>query len=266
MADQPLLIMFDFYTRFYQAVVSSAANAEYCARVYGRNLCQHGFADLPHLDHLIQVSGINAGSRVLDLGCGNGMIAEYISDLTGAHVTGIDFIPQAIHDATERTESKRERLVFQVMQIDSLKFPPASFDVMVSVDTFYFTNLNDTLRGCLPLLSQDGCLVAFFDQSCGPETPIETYPSEITLPNNTELAQALVESGFVYQYWDYSNAMLAHLQRRVPVLADLKAQFEAEGNLFLYESHLGEALAISHAYTHNAGKRYLYLASQAESE
>ena len=66
--------MFDFYTCFYQAVASSAANAEYCERVYGRNLCQHGFADLAHLDHLIQVSGISAGTRVLDLGCGNGMI------------------------------------------------------------------------------------------------------------------------------------------------------------------------------------------------
>ena len=38
--------MFDFYTRFYRAVATSAANAEYCERVYGRNLCQHGFADL----------------------------------------------------------------------------------------------------------------------------------------------------------------------------------------------------------------------------
>ena len=54
--------MFDFYTRFYQAVASSAANADYCARVYGRNLCQHGFADLDHLDHLIQVSEISAGT------------------------------------------------------------------------------------------------------------------------------------------------------------------------------------------------------------
>lgn len=266
MTDQPLPVMYEFYSRFYQSVVSSAANAEYCARVYGRNLCQHGFADLPHLDHLIQVSGINAGSRVLDLGCGNGMIAEYISDRTGAHITGIDFISQAIQDATERTKSKRERLVFQVMQIDSLKFPPASFDVIISVDTFYFTNLNDTLRGCLPLLSQNGCLVAFFDQSCGPDTPIETYPSAITLPDNTELAQALVESGFVYRYWDYSEAMLAHLNRRIPVLAALKAQFEAEGNLYLYESHLGEARGIANAYTHNAGKRYLYLAFRAKPE
>ena len=56
--------MFDFYTRFYRAVATSAANAEYCERVYGRNLCQHGFADVPHLDHLIEVSGIAAGTAV----------------------------------------------------------------------------------------------------------------------------------------------------------------------------------------------------------
>ena len=101
--------MFDFYTRFYQAVASSAANAEYCERVYGRNLCQHGFAELAHLDHLIQVSEISAGTRVLDLGCGNGMIAAYIADQTGAHVTGIDFIERAILDAQARTEAKRDR-------------------------------------------------------------------------------------------------------------------------------------------------------------
>lgn len=266
MTDQPLPMAFDFYNRFYQTVVSSVANAEYCARVYGRNLCQHGFADLPHLDHLIQVGGIKTGSRVLDLGCGNGMIAEYLSDLTGAVVTGIDFIPQAIQDAKERTEAKRERLDFYVMQIDSLKFPPASFDVIVSIDTFYFTNLIDTLKGCLPLLSPNGRLVAFFDQSCGPDKSIEDYPTQITLPDNTELAQALAESGFVYRYWDYSEAMLEHLNRRIPVLEALKAQFEAEGNLFLYESHLGEARGIAYAYTHHAGKRYLYLASRAEPE
>ena len=254
--------MFDFYTRFYQAVAASAANAEYCTHVYGRNLCQHGFADQLHLDHLIQVSGISASSRVLDLGCGNGMIAEYISDQTGAHVTGIDFIPQAIQDALERTKPKRYRLDFRVMDISRLDFPPASFDLIVSVDTLYFSDVLKTLRGCLPLLKAGGQLVAFFDQSCGPGTPLEEYPSEIIQPDKTELAQALQQLGFSYRFWDYSEAMLAHLRRRRPVLETLKARFEAEGNLFLYESHLGESLGIERAYTHNAGKRYLYLASQ----
>ena len=63
-------------------------------------------ASLPAVfDHLIQASGMGPSSRVLDLGCGNGMIAEYLSDQSGAHVTGIDFIPKAIQDARARTRS-----------------------------------------------------------------------------------------------------------------------------------------------------------------
>ena len=33
MTDEAVPPMFDFYTRFYNAVAGSAANAEYCARV-----------------------------------------------------------------------------------------------------------------------------------------------------------------------------------------------------------------------------------------
>ena len=44
MNEQVPPMLFDFYTRFYHAVASSKANAEYCAKVYGRNLSQHGFA------------------------------------------------------------------------------------------------------------------------------------------------------------------------------------------------------------------------------
>ncbi|NTW45159.1 MAG: hypothetical protein HGB14_12200 [Anaerolineaceae bacterium] len=59
MTDQNPPMMFDFYTHFYQAVASSKANAEYCAKVYGRNLSQHGFAEMDHIDQLIQIGGIS---------------------------------------------------------------------------------------------------------------------------------------------------------------------------------------------------------------
>jgi len=251
--------MFDFYTRFYDAVAASAANAEYCERIYGRNLCQHGFTDLPHLDHLIQVSGITAGTHVLDLGCGNGRIAEYLSDRTGAHVTGIDFVERAIRDAQARTAAKAERLAFRVEDMARLDFPPASFDVVISIDTLYFTDIYETLRPIIPMLRPDGRLAAFFDQSCGPDKPLEDYPRELILPDGTELAQALQRLGLAYRTWDYTEQMLAHLRRRRPVLAELKAQFEAEGNRFLYDSHLGEANGIERAYINGAGRRYLYL-------
>ena len=116
------------------------------------------------------------------------MIAEYISDQTGAHVTGIDFIERAIQDAQARTAAKRDRLEFRVMDMSRLDFPPASFDVVVSVDTLYFTDIRETLRPIIPMLRPGGRLVAFFDQSCGPDKPLEEYPKDLIAPDGTELA------------------------------------------------------------------------------
>ena len=146
------------------------------------------------------------------------------------------------------------------MDMSRLDFPPASFDVVIAVDTLYFTDIYETLRPVIPMFRPGGRLAAFFDQSCGPDKPLEEYPKDLILPDGTELAQALQRLGLSYRTWDYTEAMLAHLRRRRPVLAELKPRFEAEGNLFLYESHLGEANGIERAYTHDAGKRYLYLA------
>lgn len=256
--------MFDFYTRFYQAVAASATNARYCTLVYGRNLCQHGFADMPDIDHLIRVSGIASGSRVLDLGCGNGMIAEYISDQTGAHVTGVDFIARAILDAQARTQDQRGRLAFHEMDIAHLDFAPASFDVIISIDTLYFGDARETVQQALPLLKPGGRLIVFFAECCPPGTPLQAYPKEQTLPDGTRLAQALQRLGLRYQTWDYSGQMLAHVRRRQPILQALMPAFQAEGNQFLCDSHLTEAIGTERALANGAGGRYLYLVSDIE--
>jgi ubiquinone/menaquinone biosynthesis C-methylase UbiE len=250
--------MADFYTRFYTAVATSAANAAYAERVYGRNLCQQGFADLAHIDHLITAASLRPGQRALDIGCGNGMIAEYIANQSGAHVTGIDFAAVAIDQARARCAHRRD-LAFFNMDIARLDLPAASFDAILSIDTLYFTELKPTLQALARLLKPGGCLAAYYMEGLEPWVPLETYPKEKTLPHNTPLAVALTELGLAYTYEDFTQAAYAHVQRRLPVLAELKPQFEAEGNQFLYDSHAGEANGISKAYEVGALGRYLYL-------
>ena len=94
---------------------------------------------------------------------------------------------------------------------------------------------------------------AFFDQSCGPDKPLEDYPKDLIL----RLTAPSWPWRSSYRTWDYTERMFAHLRRRRPVLRDLKAQFEAEGNRFLYDSHLGEA---DGNIVNGAGQQYLYLA------
>ncbi len=63
---------------------------------------------MAQLDALIDAAQLEPGQRVLDLGCGTGLIAEYLSDRAGTHVTGLDYVPDAIRQACERTQAKAD--------------------------------------------------------------------------------------------------------------------------------------------------------------
>lgn len=134
----------EFFGRMLVRAEQSQAFGHFCERVYGRNLTQFGTADMEQLGKLIAVLGFNEESRVLDVGCGIGTTAEYISAVTGARVTGIDLAEPAIERALERTQEKAERLSFSVMDVNQIACPPGSFDAVIAVDTLYFAKDLDT--------------------------------------------------------------------------------------------------------------------------
>ncbi len=98
---------YDFYTHFYDALPHSRAYSEFCRQLYGLDLGQHGFAGMAQVEALLDAVQLKAGEKALDIGCGDGRLAEYISDRTGASVTGLDLIPAAIASGLERTQLKR---------------------------------------------------------------------------------------------------------------------------------------------------------------
>ena len=253
--------MLDWYTRFYQAIATSQAYGEHCLRLYGRDLGQHGFADMHQMARLLHVAAIKAGQSVLDLGCGHGRIAEWISDETGARVTGVDNVPLAIEQARERTREKTGRLSFILAGMDSLELPAASFDVILAVDSLYFTNLVRTLRGLLPLCKPGGVMACLYSQGADPEHPLEVFDRGTLPPDKTPLGAALVELGVSFCTWDLTEEDRQHALLKKVVAADLRAAWEAEGNAFLYQNRLGEAEGVLSAIAAGAHKRYLYLAT-----
>lgn len=247
-----------FYERFYIAVGTSRAYAEFCERVFGRNFGQHGFANMTQLDALVDTLSMGPGDRVLDLGCGNGAMAAYIAEVTGAHVTGIDFSPTAIGQALQLAAAHPGHLDFQVADIAALPFPPATFDAIVAIDTLYFTDLDATIAGLQSLLQPGGRMGIFWSQGADPERPVELFPRETLPPDCTDLARALQRHGLAYQVQDFTAADLRHAQLKRAVLLDLQPQFAAEGLEFLYDNRMGEAEGVIAAIAAGAHARYLY--------
>jgi ubiquinone/menaquinone biosynthesis C-methylase UbiE len=251
--------MRDFYERYYDAMPSSRAHALFCERVFGRNLCQHGFADMAQIETMLALTNLGPASHALDLGCGNGMIAEYLSDRTGAHITGLDYVPGAIRQAHERTAAKSHRLRFVVGDINALELPPQGFDTILAIDTIYFSNDYAATIGRLKAALQPGGQMAFlYSHGWEPWTPVESFDKATLAPDATPLARALHAHGLPYETRDFTADDLRLAHRRQEVLVELKPQFEAEDILFIWENRMGDAQGIAEAVERGLQRRYLY--------
>ena len=248
-----------WYKDLFNEAPRSPAFARFCEVLYGKYLCQAGFSDMAQLDAMLHALDLGEHSRALDLGCGIGMVAEYFSDVTGAHVSGMDYIPDAIAQAQERTAAKRRRLSFHVGNLDNLPFPPASFDVLISIDTLYMPNdLDDTLAQMRGLLTPGGRMAIFYTHMLWePGSSRESLQAD-----KTPLGEALGQAGLAFHTQDFTAETYGLMQRKRQIAEAMRADFAAEGRSFLYDHLVAESEGNPAPFDPQTSNmsRYLYVA------
>lgn len=86
----------------------------------------------PVAGHLVKFAGIVSGETVLDVGTGTGVVAITAARI-GAQVTGLDLTAELLEHARENSRiSQQEQIVWTEGDAESLPYPDASFDVVVS--------------------------------------------------------------------------------------------------------------------------------------
>jgi ubiquinone/menaquinone biosynthesis C-methylase UbiE len=86
---------------------------------------------------LRELIGSPAGLRILDVGCGDGVLAAALAG-GGGNMTGVDADPQMLAAARARAEATGLAVVFVEGDIHALPFPDATFDVVVAVTVLCF--------------------------------------------------------------------------------------------------------------------------------
>jgi ubiquinone/menaquinone biosynthesis C-methylase UbiE len=80
---------------------------------------------------LCEAVDLQAGSRVLDVACGNGN-ASLAAARRWCDVTGVDYVPALVEQARVRAAADRLPAKFVVGDAEALDFPDASFDYVLS--------------------------------------------------------------------------------------------------------------------------------------
>lgn len=245
----------EFFGKMFVRAEQSRAFGRFCERVYGKNLTQFGTVDMEQLVKLIAVLGLNDQSHALDVGCGIGATTEYISDLTGAKITGVDLAEPCVERARERTADKADRLNFLIANLNDLDLPPESFDTVISVDTLYFAkDLTRTIGQLKATLKPGGQMGLFFSEVV---TDINGSREQLEA-DKTKLARALVANGLAFTTYDLTVENLAFWQRSQEIIAEMKPEFEAEGNKDLCEGRLVEGESVLGLAKAGRMSRYLY--------
>jgi len=225
------------YYHFWQAAFDSKAHTQLCERVFGKDLCQDGMVDMAALEDVIARLNIGPGKRLLDLGCGVGMISEHISDVTGASVVGLDYAPEAVKAALDRTVEKRSRLDFVQGDMNDLNLEPASFDAAMSLDTLYWAvDLEATVAKLAEAVKPGGQICIFMMQGAWDDDPPGQVPAE-----RTDLGQVLAKLGLRYEAHDYTEQNKAFWKRNYQAAVELLDAFRAEGNEFIALSLIKES-------------------------
>jgi SAM-dependent methyltransferase len=234
-AERPDMYWY-YYRQFYPAACASAAHTRLCERVFGLDLTQEGMCDMPALHHLMQVLSIGPGDHVLDLGCGAGVIAEYIADKTGSRVTGLDYAAPCIAEARDRTKAKSS-LAFVQGDMNALDLPDRSFDKIMCIDTLYWvSDLTDTVTQIARLVKPGGEIGIFMLH----HVPDGRAAADFSAAETT-LGKALLGLGLDFEAHDYTVQNAAFWHRNYNAAKDLRGEFEGEGNGWIAASLIRES-------------------------
>lgn len=150
---------------------------------------------------LFKKERIHKTSRILDVGCGTGQTAAYLSHKYEANVTGLDLNPIMVAKAKERM--KKNGLPVKIIQgtIEKIALPDHHFDCIISESVLAFVNKPRALNEIFRLLKRDGRFLAIeptMNQrlQAAAEDEIKQFYGFDSLPLKNDWVLLLKQAGF----------------------------------------------------------------------
>jgi len=241
------------YEDFYKMAEENEVFSKYCEEVHGIDFSQDGFSDKKQIDELLIVSGIKPEFKVLEIGCGNGKMAKYIAEKTGATVYGFDYSENAITYAKQHAKDNN-KLIFDEGIIGEKAYPPQSFDVIISIDSMCYTlDIEGFVQQLYMWLKPNGLFITFYSEG--------QIKSKSKNEDSTDLALAFKHREIPYVTVDYTEKHYEFLKHKREVIMKQKDEFLQNNMEFYYRCALSTSIDenVSFEDFKKQFNRYLYI-------
>ncbi len=96
---------------------------------------------------------------VLDIGCGTGQTASYLTKKFGCSVTAIDINSMMVEKAKKRFVNEGLNIKTVLGDVQKMKFADETFDFVLSESVISFTNIPETLKELVRVLKREGSMI-----------------------------------------------------------------------------------------------------------
>ncbi|HTM57957.1 MAG TPA: class I SAM-dependent methyltransferase [Candidatus Udaeobacter sp.] len=115
---------------------------------------------IPAAARLVEFAGVRAGQRVLDVGCGTGVVAVTAA-MAGAKVSGLDLTPELLEHARENSRMGGLDVDWREGDAEQLPFGDREFDVVLSQFGHMFAPRPDVCVAEMLRVLKPGGTIAF---------------------------------------------------------------------------------------------------------
>lgn len=218
-------MFYSAYEDFYSMTARSTAFGEYCREAFGEDFSQDGFSDISQIKRIMNMFPKRPNLQILDMGCGSGKLLRYIKQELSCHIHGFDYSDNAIKTAKLINGADSD---FRVGVLDKIDYPNESFDVVLSMDSIYFTQDMPSLVGkVFRWLKPGGVFIIGYQE--GDVMP-KTESAETSI-----IAQSFRKNCIDYSFEDITSETYDLLLRKREVIQKFKSRFEDEGISMWYD-------------------------------